>query len=285
MRKSSPNHIWRKSVAREWLVKNETQLQTLTAGQFAVIDRPARKRVVVEAVCANRNAAARLLASFGGRTELLPRDWLERYSKRATLKPIRVGARLLVVDAPGSDDGETVLVIPAGAAFGTGEHATTAMSLRMLERVTRGKSKPWRLLDAGTGSGILALAAVRFGASEVIAIDHDPLAISTARENARANRIDRIRFLVGDVKITRGVKFDYITANLYADLLVSLLPCYRKILAASGALILSGVLRAQEDELRRALRAHRFEILETRRRGKWIAVRARPLPAAEQKRG
>ncbi len=285
MRNAPPNYIWRKSVARDWLAKNELRLQALTAGGFAVIERPMRKRIVLEAVCGNRQTVARLLATFGGRAEILPRDWFARFVNRAPRKPMRIGSRLIIVDAPRRADGKNVLVIPAGAAFGTGEHATTAMSLRMLERITRRRAKPWRMLDAGTGSGILALAAARFSGAEVVAIDNDPLAISTARENARTNRVRQIQFLVGDVQEIRGTKFDLITANLYADLLASLLPHFRKLLAARGAIILSGVLRTQENELRRALRSHGFEILETRRRGKWIALRAARLPAQKQKRG
>src|SRR6185503_7295831 len=79
------------------------------------------------------------------------------------------------------------LIIPAGAAFGTGDHATTAMSLRMMERLTRDWRAGWSAVDLGTGSGILALAAKRFGASRVAGIDLDPMAIATAKENARLN--------------------------------------------------------------------------------------------------
>src|SRR5207244_8027136 len=82
-----------------------------------------------------------------------------------------------------------LLVIPASAAFGTGEHATTAMSLRLLERVTRKWKDGWSLGDLGTGSGILALAAKRFGAGRVVGIDIDPTAISMAESNARLNKV------------------------------------------------------------------------------------------------
>ncbi len=93
-----------------------------------------------------------------------------------------------------------LLVIPASSAFGTGEHATTAMSLRLLERLTREWKNSWSLADLGTGSGILALAAERFGAGRVVGIDIDPKAISVAKANARLNKIDNVDFKLGDLR-------------------------------------------------------------------------------------
>ena len=91
------------------------------------------------------------------------------------------------------------IVIPASAAFGTGEHATTAMSLRFLEHLTRGWEDGWSLADLGTGSGILALAAKRFGAGHVIGIDIDPRAIAIAEANARLNKIENVDFRLADL--------------------------------------------------------------------------------------
>jgi len=130
------------------------------------------------------------------------------------------------------------------------------------------------MLDAGTGSGILALAGKRFGAAQVTAVDHDPMAISTARQNARANHIRGVEFVVGDVTKLQG-RYEIITANLYSELLVSVLPRFRKRLAAEGWMILSGVLRAQETRLSRAVRSNGLRIDQIRRRGKWIALLAR----------
>jgi ribosomal protein L11 methyltransferase len=146
------------------------------------------------------------------------------------------------------------------------------MSLRLLEQVTRRLTNDWRMLDAGTGSGILALAGKRFGAGDVVGIDNDPLAISTAKQNARCNRIRGVKFVTGDIAKNITGKYDIITANLYSELLVSLLPQFRKNLAAQGHLILSGVLRKQEPQLLRALKSNAFQIHTIRRRGKWIAL-------------
>ena len=160
--------------------------------------------------------------------------------------------------------------------------STTAMSLRLLERCTRfwgaqagslRSPEPERtLLDLGTGTGILALAAARFGAKRVIAIDHDPVAIATARENARRNKLDNIDFRVADVRRRPfPPRIEIITANLFSELLIEIVPKLKR----AQRLILSGILREQEAQLVRALKRNGIVIVEMRRRGKWIAILAR----------
>ena len=129
------------------------------------------------------------------------------------------------------------------------------------------------MLDAGTGSGILALAGSCFGAKRVVAIESDPLAFSTAKRNTRTNRVRNIEFVNGDVlkQKPRG-KFDIITANLFSEILIEMLPIWSRHLVAEGRVILSGILRSQETTVSRALRRHGFVISEIRRRGKWIAL-------------
>ena len=168
--------------------------------------------------------------------------------------------------------GRSHIIIPASLAFGTGEHATTAMSLRFLEQLTRCWNPGWSLTDLGTGSGILALAAKCLGAGRVIGIDNDPAAISVAKSNARLNKIRGATFQLGDVhKWNPAQKTDVITANLYSDLLIEILPKLR-----GGAwLILSGILRSQQDELVHALQRNDLDVIRMKHRGKWIAILAR----------
>ena len=273
------NCIWRKSAAAEWLAQHSAALDERTRGNYAVVERPNAKRVRVEAFCETKAAARALVETFGGAIEELSSGWQARYFSAGRRKPIRVGSRLIVAADAGDlpkDAGDTrTLVIPASAAFGTGEHATTAMSLRMLERISRSWPRGWRMLDAGTGSGILALAGRCCGAGEVLAIDNDALAVSVAQGNARANSIRGITFAIGDVRRRMAGKFDLITANLFSELLISVLPKWQTTLAADGRLILSGVMRDQERDLIRALRRNGFAAVEIRRRGKWIALLAR----------
>ena len=123
----------------------------------------------------------------------------------------------------------------------------------------------------GTGSGILALAAKRFGARRVVGIDLDPFAISIAKKNARINRIGGVQFRVGDAGDWKSrSKIDIACANLFSGLLIAILPKLKRI----DRLILSGILREQEHEVTRALRGNQFDVAQIRRRGKWIVILA-----------
>lgn len=282
MPRRRPILIWRKAATARWLAKNEAHLHKCTDGTYAVIERPGRQRLIIEAVCHTAHAARELREMFGGAIIELPSDWEARALASTKTKPLRIGRRLIVASDENdvtSDRATAVLIVPAGAAFGTGEHATTAMSLRMLERITRSLEPEWRMLDAGTGSGILALAGRRFGSGKVVAIDNDPLAVSTAKENGRRNNVRGIQFRVGDATTKQRGTFDIITANLYSELLVAALPVWRANLGRGARLVISGVMRAQEGDLLCALRKNGYSTDETRRRGKWIAL------VCSQKRG
>jgi ribosomal protein L11 methyltransferase len=255
--RSSRMYLWRRLASLDWWQKNERRLRDGAGDRLAIIEQPNHKRLQLEVASKSRAGLQLLAQDFGGRIQKLPRDWLKRALRRKT-KPIRVGNKKLN--------------IPAGAAFGTGEHATTAMSLRILERLTRDWSQGWSIVDLGTGSGILALAARLLTATHVIAIDNDSVAISTAKQNARLNKICGIQFWVADVrdwKFPSDVKV--ITANLFSELLMEMMPK----LKAARWVILSGILRAQEGDVRQALTRHKIDIIEARRRGKWVAMLAR----------
>jgi ribosomal protein L11 methyltransferase len=274
-------YLWRKIAEPRWLSAHENILQARSGGRLAITSKPGRRRQQLEIACTSRNDSRKLVEEFGGRTEKLPRDWLQRFARLHQSKPIKVGKRLVIA---GKADFQTpkasvlkkqrLLVIPASAAFGTGEHTTTAMSLRLLERLTRDWKNSWSLADLGTGSGILALAAESFGAGRVVGVDVDPKAISVAKANARLNKIDNVDFKLGDL---REWKFwagrDIIAANLYSELLIEILPNLKRC----NWLILSGVLRMHENKFFHALRRNKIEIVKVNRRGKWIAVLAKAL--------
>ena len=280
-------YLWRKIAEPRWLSTRENILQARSGGRLAIISRPGRKRRQLEIACTSRNDSRKLVEEFGGRTEKLPRNWLKRFACLHRSKPLKVGKRLVIA---GKIDFQTpkafvlkkrrLLVIPASAAFGTGEHATTAMSLRLLERLTREWKNRWSLGDLGTGSGILALAAKRFGAERVVGIDVDPKAISVAKVNARLNKIDNVDFKLGDLRKWKSwAGRDIVAANLYSELLIEILPKLKR----SNWLILSGVLRIHENKFFHALRRNKIEVVKVNRRGKWIAVLAK-VPHASRLR-
>ena len=278
--------VWRKRASALWLAANEAALRKIGGQRLAIISRPERKTAIAEIARSSQRDLEKIRSCFGGTIEKLPRDWLKEFLRSQKSEPIKIGNRLTiyrsVTSKNRSRNKNRSLVIPAGTAFGTGEHATTAMSLRLLERCTQfwgaqtgslhPPEKEWTLLDLGTGTGILALAAARFGVKRVIAIDDDPAAIATARENARRNKLDDIDFRVADVRRWRfPSRVEIITANLFSELLIEIVPELKR----ARWLILSGILRDQEAQLVRALKRNGIVIVEMRRRGKWIAILAR----------
>ena len=305
-------YLWRRLACASWPIANEERLKTLTDCGFAIIERPGRKRIQVEAYCVSKHKAGHLKKAFGGRVMFVPKSF--GFAGVPKIKPIRIGNRLTIIGSSEKRVHSTrrqtagrksALVIPAGAAFGTGEHVTTAMSLRLLERISRawgahasrrkifGSSKnvargaqrstrgrvrspeQWSLFDIGTGSGILALAAARFGASKVLGIDNDRTAIRIAKENAAANRISHIQFRFADVLNWKPhSRVDVVTANLFSELLIRILPMLRQSLNPGGCLITSGILREQEADVARALKRDGFRAATIRRRGKWVAILA-----------
>src|SRR5262249_43280488 len=218
-------YLWRKRAEAHWVKTHEDLLQAHAHCQLVIVRRPGHKRLELEITCRSRSESSALLREFGGHLEALPRNWLHRFA-RTDSKPIKIGKRLIISSVGGTSvarlsrqENRSNLMIPASLAFGTGEHATTAMSLRLLEQLTRGWKRGWSVLDLGTGSGILALAAKCFGAGSITGIDNDPAAISVAKSNARLNKIRGASFQLGDLRKQKPAqKTDVITANLYNDL-------------------------------------------------------------------
>jgi ribosomal protein L11 methyltransferase len=250
-------YLWRKSASDQWWRINELPLRVIAGDLLAVIECPNRKGLQLEVASQSRAKLESLSKKMGGRVQQLPRDWLRR-SLRQKTKPIQIGKRKLI--------------IPAGAAFGTGEHATTAMCLRFLEKIRRDWNRGWSVVDLGTGSGILALAAKCLGAKRAIGIDNDPVAVRTAQQNARRNKILNVEFRVADVHRWKlPAEVDLVTANLFSELLIAILPKLKH----ARWLALSGILHVQESDVRRALTQNKIEIIEVRRRGNWVAMLAR----------
>lgn len=165
-------------------------------------------------------------------------DWVAAYL--ADLGPVRLDTLIV---APTHAEvvvraGERVLWLDPGMAFGTGHHETTRMALAALERSDpRGR----RVLDVGSGSGILAIAADLLGAREALGVDVDEATLPVARENAGLNR-SRATFVHGSVEAAGGAPWDVLVANLYAELHARLLPAYADRLAPGGRALLTGIL-------------------------------------------
>jgi ribosomal protein L11 methyltransferase len=171
--------------------------------------------------------------------EIEDEDWAAR--SQANLTHVRVG-RLVVAPPwdipPGLPHDTHLIVIPPSMGFGTGHHETTRLCLRLLQDLDlRGK----RLVDVGTGSGVLAIAAVLLGAGSVEGIDYDEDALTSARESVAVNGLSgRIRLRAADIRSDRTAAADVVTANLTGALLVAVAPELASIADAGGSLILSG---------------------------------------------
>ncbi len=278
--------LWTKSIPVDrtdfWTERLGT---AVSPARLAVVSPAGGRNVRLEIYCDAEPEARELTRRFGGRARVLHAESWQPPPATAPGRPLRIGGRLWVTareeELPAlraAHPGLPVLCIPAAMAFGTGEHATTAMCLRLLAETARtlkaaGRS-PWELLDLGSGSGILALAGKGFGAHAALGLDNDPHAVRTARENATLNGVHGVRFARADLldgwQPTRG-SWPLITANLFSELLTALLPRLRVALADGGFLIASGVLASQAEDLEKTFRENCLQLVTKRRRGKWTA--------------
>ncbi|HEY9405131.1 MAG TPA: 50S ribosomal protein L11 methyltransferase [Pyrinomonadaceae bacterium] len=200
--------------------------------------------------------------------EVGARDWLGEWKK--SWRPVEVGARFVVAPPWGEVEdrpGRIIIRIEPGMAFGTGTHETTRLCLVALEKYFTGAS----LLDVGTGTGILAIAAAKlYAGARVEACDTDAEAVEIARENATLNGVAaQVNFRTGTIEET-GASFDCVCANLTADVILPLLPAL--IGATCGRLILSGILDTQADTVRARLAALGIGETETVADGEWVAI-------------
>lgn len=192
-------------------------------------------------------------------------DWAARY--QASLRPIAVGKRFVILPSPELENpwpGRIPLRLVPGMAFGTGEHYTTASCLRVLEDLP---SAPRTVFDLGCGTGILAAAAVKLGATEVVASDIDPEACEVSRQTAAVNGTP-YEIVEGGADATGG-RFECVLANILAQTLVELMPEIRLRLAGGGHLIGSGILLSLGDDVLKAASDQGLELLKRRTDGEW----------------
>lgn len=198
------------------------------------------------------------------------RNWVREWLK--DFKPMRFGARLWICPtAYTPPDPEAVnLILDPGLAFGTGTHPTTALCLEWLDGA---QVKGLEVTDYGCGSGILAIAAARLGARHVWAVDNDPQALVATADNAARNGVTAA-LSVCLPPAYPDHEADLILANILAGPLVSLAPLFAAHLKPGGRLVLSGILKAQEPDIRHAYQASGFSGFETESKGDWIRITA-----------
>lgn len=196
-------------------------------------------------------------------------DWENSWKKY--FHPIEIGKRLVVVPSWEKYQGDRVqLLLDPGMAFGTGTHETTFLCLELLDEIMQGGEK---ILDIGTGSGILAVAGLLLGAETALGIDIDPMSVKTADENARRNQVqDRFTVFVGDLAQKAEGQYQIITANIVADAIIRLAPAIPGLLEQGGTFIASGIILERAEEVAAAIQAVGLHLVEERRKGGWAAM-------------
>ncbi|MCI7193365.1 50S ribosomal protein L11 methyltransferase [bacterium] len=196
-------------------------------------------------------------------------DWQNAWKKY--YHAMDIGSRLAIV--PGWEQYETdrtVITMDPGMAFGTGTHETTSLCLETLDSLVKGGE---RVLDIGTGSGILAIAALKLGAAVAEGVDIDPMCVRTAGENARRNGVqDRFTVLVGDLSDKASGQYNIITANIVAAAILSLAPHVPALMAPGARFIASGIIDTRKDEVLTGLRAAGLEPVEVKEKRGWVCI-------------
>lgn len=253
-----------------------------TAGETPLYGEPgmpvetAWPQSLINALCEQHTDAAQLIAAACAQLGLAQapdfrvepvaeQDWVRR--SQSQFEPLRISDKLWIVPswAMAPDPDAVNIVLDPGLAFGTGSHPSTRLCLQWLERTIRGGE---RVLDYGCGSGILAIAALRLGASAALGVDVDPLALPAARANAERNRVDA-RFINSET--APAFQADLVVANILANPLILLAPLLGGYAGKGGRIALSGILEAQAEEVMAAY-APWFAMRVCDRDGDWVLL-------------
>ena len=273
--------VWSKLSSSQWMDAWEERF----AGNPNLVIELLRggKTIRLKLFCESENQGNEVVARFGGSLRPLARAEWDR--PPAPPRPLKVRDVFLITAETQpkelaaiqrSHPRRQILSIPPEMAFGTGDHATTSTCLRLLVDVARArKGSPWSVADLGTGTGLLAIAAAKLGASPVFACDFDPFAIRVAGENAVRNQSPGIEIREQDVLKWKPRKagYDVVLANLFSTVLIEAWPVIARSLAPGGDLIVSGILASQAWEVFTAAAGHGLGFSKVIRKGKWITAR------------
>lgn len=198
-------------------------------------------------------------------------DWANAW--KAYYKPTKVGQRVVVKptwEDYAIQDGDLIIELDPGMAFGTGTHETTSMCIRELEKYVNKDSK---VFDIGCGSGILAIAAAKLGAKEVVAVDLDEVAVKVAKENVFENKVEEnVSVMHGNLTDVIKDKADVIVANIIADIIKILAKDVQNFMKEDAIFISSGIILDKVEEVKESLIENGFEIVEVQKLGEWSAI-------------
>lgn len=200
-----------------------------------------------------------------------PKNWNEEWEKNVPLIKISDRIEILPEWKKNECNAEIPIIINPKMSFGTGQHETTRLISRLLEKYCKTGQK-W--IDVGTGTGVLAILAIKLGAKSVFAFDNNEWAIENARENIILNKVEQfVEIQECDIEEIELPKSDGITANLYTNLVIyGLEKFYNSLIENNGILLVSGILRYQEDEILEEAQEKGFELLELIYEEEWLAA-------------
>ena len=198
------------------------------------------------------------------------KNWNEEWEK--TIQPIHVTDKIVITPtwhAYNAQPEELVLIIDPKMSFGTGYHETTRLVLRLMEKYVR---KGMILLDVGTGTGVLAIAGIKLGASTAVGVDNDEWSYENAIENVQLNHVsDRVKIILGELASVSSLRFDMIVANIQKNVIEPLLQQMHAMVNGGGIVILSGLLEGDEQPLQTGIDAAGFAVAEMTKENEWIA--------------
>ncbi|SFE15695.1 50S ribosomal protein L11 methyltransferase [Peptostreptococcus sp. D1] len=203
-------------------------------------------------------------------------DWANNWKKY--YKPTKIGDRIVIKpewEEYIPSEGDLVIHMDPGMAFGTGNHETTGMCIENLEKYVSEKST---VFDIGCGSGILGIVASKLGAKNVVGIDIDEMAVKVANENIQKNNVQNVMTAIaGNMtdKIEEGVKADIVVANIIADIIMKMSGNVKKLIKDDGIFISSGIILAKVDEVLENLKDNGFEVVDVIKKGEWSCIIAK----------
>lgn len=200
-------------------------------------------------------------------------DWKNNWKKFfKILKPNKTIVIVPTWEEYEKKDGEEIIKLEPGMAFGTGSHETTSLCIKKLEEYMKPGMK---VLDIGTGSGILSIAASKLGASKVLGVDIDPMSVYIANENKKLNEVTNAEFIVGDLLSKVKDKYDIVVSNILAEVIVTMTGDLHKFLNKDGIFISSGILKVKSAMVIDSLEANGFDILNVEDLNEWTSIVAK----------
>lgn len=207
-------------------------------------------------------------------TNVSEQDWANNWKKY--YKPVRIGERIVIKptwEEYEPIEGDLIIEMDPGMAFGTGTHETTSMCIELLQKYVR---KDDVVLDIGCGSGILGITAAKLGAKQVVGVDFDSVAVAVAKENVKNNKLgNNVEIRCGDLMDVVCEKGNVVVANIIADVIIKLSASVPRFSVEGTIFISSGIIKDRLEDVKAAFLEGPFELLEVVQKGEWVAIAAK----------